>query len=79
MREAVIQFVVAQGRHIRRQVVHQFNGRDAFELRIYQRPLNHVTGDDIEDVFLFPTHPVEVAGEERQPADEMAAFTPDFC
>ena len=70
MRQAVVELVVAQGDHVGRQVVHDLHGGDALVLGVDDRALHHVAGDDVEDVLLFLAHLVDVAGQQRQPADE---------
>jgi len=72
VRQTIVKLVVTQRHDIRRQVIHDLHGGDALVLGIDHRALQHVTGDHIEHIFLFPAHTVDIAREQREPTDELA-------
>ena len=71
--------MITQGDNIRRQIIHDFHGRYALVLRINQRALQHITGNYIQHIFLFPPHLVHITGEQRQSPDKVAGTGFHLC
>jgi hypothetical protein len=71
--EPVVHLVIAESHHVGSQIVHDLHGGGALEIGVDDRPLQHVAGDHVEDILLLRAYSVDVAGEQRQAACEVAA------
>ena len=74
MGQPVIHFVIADGNHIRRQEIHDFNSRHTFEFRIDQRSLKHIPGNGVDHIFFFPAYLIYVTGQHGNTAHQLIIY-----
>ena len=65
---AVVDLVISDGDHIRRQHIHQLDRRHAFIFRIDHGSAEHISGDGINDIFFFLPHLIKIAGKQGHTA-----------
>ena len=69
--DAVVDFVVANGDHVWPQHVHDLDGGKSFEFGVDDGSAEHVAGDGVDHVLVVFSRPVDVAGQQRQAADQI--------
>ena len=63
--------MVAHGDHVGPQHVHDLDGGKSFEFGVDDGSAEHVAGDGVDHVLVVLSRTVDVAGQQRQAADQV--------